>query len=112
MSKHTIEISDEDNKSFKIILSIGYSGNSIGSWRSLDKGFIKFNGGRVRYLTSEGTQTTNHVMLFEDPQSEFSGLRLNDYSDWLGVNDQGMGYLWQTWAIGLKPSRISWILVD
>ncbi len=120
MSKHTIEISDESGKSFKVVVAIGYTGNSIGNWRSLDKGFIRFNNGRAEYENA-GTDsgragyselTVRHLFFYENAQSQTFGLRLNDYADWLGVNDQGMGYLWQPWVLSLKPSRISWVLAD
>ena len=120
MSKHTIEISDGDNKSFKVVLSIGYIGNSIGNWRTLDKGFIRFNNGRAEFQNAAQAQglvpmaemTVRNVLFFEDSQSPNYGLRLNDYIDVFGVNNQGMGYLWQAWTISSKPARISWVLAD
>ena len=111
MSKHTIQISDEDSKTFQIVVSIGYTGNSIGNWRSIEKGCIRYTQGRVEYKNAKEL-TVRHVYLYESPQSDITGLRLNDYCDWTGVNDEGMGYLWQPWVLDFKPYRISWVLVD
>ena len=111
MSKHTIQISNEDGQSFQIIVSIGYTGNSIGNWRSLEKGYIRYAQGRAEYGNTK-EPTVRHVWLYESMQSDISGLRLNDYANWLGVNDEGMGYLWQPWVLNFKPYRISWVLVD
>ena len=111
MSKHTIQISDDDGKSFQIVVSIGYTGWSIGNWRSLEKGYIRYAQGRVEYDLTV-VPTVRDVWLYDSPQSKYHGLILNDYANGLGVNDEGMGYLWQPWAIDFKPYRISWVLVD
>ena len=86
----------------------------------MDKGFIRFNNGRAEFQNAAAVQGLDHfaeptvrnVLFFEDSQSPNYGLRLNDYIDVFGVNNQGMGYLWQTWTISSKPARISWVLAD
>ena len=111
MSKHTIQISDEDGKSFNVIVSIGYVGWSVGDWRSVEKGFIRYTQGRVEYEMTT-VPTVRDLWLYDSPQSIYHGLRLNDYANGAGVNNQGMGYLWQPWVLDFKPHRISWVLVD
>jgi hypothetical protein len=120
MSKRTIQISDEEGKSFQVVISIGYIAGSIGTWRSLENGCIRYTQGKVKY-TNAGQDytkanysqpTVRHAWLYESPQSNITGLRLNDYVEWSGFNDQGMGYLWQPWVLDFKPYRISWVVVD
>ncbi|HRH40326.1 MAG TPA: hypothetical protein PKY82_01685 [Pyrinomonadaceae bacterium] len=122
MSKHTIQISDDSGQSFQMVVSIGFTGNSIGNWRSLEKGYIRSTQGRTEYRNSAADYTHDgntisqptvlHLLIFDNMQSEYYGMRLNDYKDMLGVNDQGMGYVWQPFVVNLKPYRISWVLVD
>ncbi len=119
MSKRTIQISDEDGKSFQVVISIGYIAGSIETWRSLENGFIRYKQGKVDYSNAGADYTkknysqptVRHVWLYESPQSNVTGLRLNDYVHWSGFNDQGMGYLWQPWVLDFKPYRISWCWV-
>ena len=95
MSKHTIEISDKSGN----VVAIGYGDNSIGNWRSLNKGFIRFNKGQYENAGADNGRdvysepTVRHLLFYENSQSQSFGLRLDDYADWLGVNDQSIGYL-------------------
>lgn len=115
MSRHTVSISDEDGKAFKIVVTIGFFGSSIGSWHSLEVGRIRYTQGKVVYGEDPGSLglSTRDIYLFDSPQSQTYGIRLNEYNGWTGmVNDQGMGYLMQPWVLNFKPYRISWALVD
>lgn len=119
MGKHTIQISDDDGKTFKIVVSIGLGGSSMGNWRSLDYGRIRYTQGRAEHQNCSDDVITfslsgylNDMVLFDSPQSQKYGLRLNEYSNIFGIKDQGMGYVWQPWVLDLKPSRISWVLID
>ncbi|MBX7175010.1 MAG: hypothetical protein K1X72_28795 [Pyrinomonadaceae bacterium] len=116
MSKHIVSISDEDGKAFKITVSIGFLGSSIGSWHSLEVGRIRYTQGKVLYMDETegffGSFLSRHILLFDSPQSQNYGMRLNDYYGFAGVNDQGMGYLYQPWVLDFKPYRISWALMD
>ncbi len=112
MADYVIQIGDENGVSFKVVVTItttlaGFSGN--GTWRSKDKGYISHTSGEVKRQKSSGTQTTKHIYLYS-PEGKW-GIRLNDFHDWLGANDQGSGVLEQTWALAITPGRISWALV-
>lgn len=112
MSTHTILIKDDFGKSFKVAVSLGWVGFSIGTWRSLDNGSISVPFGTVKTGASQGTLTSQHIYLSRNTQDTYWGIRLNDFRDVLGINDQGMGEIADSWAISLRPNRISWMIVD
>jgi hypothetical protein len=64
MATYIVEIGDEKGNSFKISLSIGWAGNSSGSWRSIDKGRIRYNSGATEKAMSPGELTVRHLLLF------------------------------------------------
>lgn len=112
MSKYIVEIADEEGHSFKVACSLDTLARvSGGSWRTLDKGGIRPNNGRLAVVGAQGTLTTDHL-LFLEIQSDLYGIRLNDFRDFWGVNAGGTGYLAQPWALGIKPTRVTWALVE
>ncbi|HEY0007057.1 MAG TPA: hypothetical protein VGB17_19910 [Pyrinomonadaceae bacterium] len=117
MAKHIVEISDEAGRSFKIAVSIVWTGNSTGSWRTLDKGFLRYNSGRAEWQNITAapggwrTELGRHLLLFTSQGSTW-GMRLNDYINIWEPNDQGTGYVIQPWVLSLEPYRISWVLAD
>ena len=114
MGKHTVEIGDDNGNSFKITVDISYSGvHTEGSWRSLDKGSIKYNSGKSKKEQTAGTITGADLCLFGmDGINAGWGIRLDEWDDIGGVNDQGTGTLVQAWVLDAKPGKISWALVD
>lgn len=107
---YIVEIGNSSGQSFKIKFDLGFWGSSEGTWLTLDKGQIRYNSGWNRKINSHGTLTTMHVLLFNS--ENMWGIRLNDFTDYAGANDQGNGILLQPWSLVFKPDVISWILID
>lgn len=112
MADYIVEIGDGNGVSFKIAITkttsfSGLSGN--GSWRTKDKGFITYNSGEAVARPSKGTMTTHNLLLF-NKEGKW-GIKLNNFHDWIGANDEGIGELVQNWAVGIAAGRISWALV-
>jgi hypothetical protein len=114
MGKHTVEIGDDKGNSFKITVDISYSGVSTqGSWRSLDKGSIRYNSGVSKKNMTPGTLTGADLYLYGLGGLDAGwGLKLNEWDDIGGVNDQGTGTLQQAWVLGASAGKISWALAD
>jgi hypothetical protein len=106
-----VEIGDEGGKSLKVWLSAAATDIPVQtqSWRTIDKGFIRFNNGTAEYVKSNGTLYTYHLQLVSGEQTW--GIRLNDFKGFWSVNDSGTGFIHQQWVTGLKPGRISWVVV-
>lgn len=107
---YIVEIGNSSGQSFKIKLEVGFWGKSEGTWLTLDKGQIRFNSGWNKKQNSHGTLTTMHLLLFNSEDTW--GIRLNDFTDLTGANNQGNGILLQSWSLGFQPDAISWILLD
>ena len=114
MSKHIVELGDNDGNSFKISINIGYSGvNTEGSWRVLDKGSIRFNSGVAKKSMTKGTLTGADLYLYgTDGFGAGWGIRFDAWDDIGGVNDEGTGQLMQAWVLNEKPGKVSWALAD
>ena len=109
MSTHTVEIGDGNGKSFKISVAMDFRYRNGGTWRTLDKGFIRFNSGQVESVDVTGWGGTVHIRLVSSEGSW--GIQLDNYQDFWGVNDDGTGSVSQAWVLGLAPGRISWVIV-
>jgi len=107
-SNFVVEIGDENGKSCKFAITTdGKTG--IGSWRTIDKGFIKENSGWTQHFSANGTLGW-HLQL-AGGENKY-GIQLNDWTYWMGfTNDQGTGWLSGGWAVGLRMGRISWIIL-
>lgn len=104
-----VEIGDEAGKSFKISVNVQFSMYSMGNWRSIDKGFIRYNSGETVQEHSNGTLQTSHLYL--KCGNNTWGIRLNDFQYVLGAHKHGTGWCESSWVVGLRPGRISWSLV-
>lgn len=112
MADYVIQIGDENGGSFKIAVTITTSFSRLsgnGSWRAKANGFIRYNSGEAVREKSSGRLTTNHLLLC-GPDGTW-GIRLNEFHDWIGANDEGSGVLEQAWSLAITPGRISWALV-
>jgi hypothetical protein len=111
MATYIVEIGDEKGGSFKISVSIStLDGRSGGSWRAIDKGYIRYNSGAAEKQDSPGELAVRHLLLFSSDNTW--GSRLNDFQDCWGANDEGTGIILQPWVLGSPPGRISWALVE
>ncbi|MEZ5426210.1 MAG: hypothetical protein R2747_08100 [Pyrinomonadaceae bacterium] len=108
-----VEISDEDGKTFNMEIFHPLSPFSDplftyqGTWRTLDKGFIRYNHGTNKTYKSPGTSFTFDLYLFNLKNTW--GIRLNQFNHLiLGPNMQGSGTVIQPWVLSLRPGFISW----
>ena len=112
MSKYKVEIGNEHGQSFRISLVLPFNRLAIGSWRTNNKGFICHNSGPTESGKSDGTITGVHLTLFQSNRPlTYYGIRLNDFEDLWGVNDQGTGRIAQSWVLQFKWDVITWSLV-
>jgi len=115
MSRYTVEIGDSDGNSFQISVNIGYVGvHTEGSWRSIDKGWIRYNSGMIKKEQTAGHTITETNLNLLGPGGIDAGwgIKLNTWDDIGGVNDQGTGEIVQGWVLNAKPGRITWALVE
>ena len=112
MPSYNVEITDEFYKSFKIKITLPLLriNSTVGAWRVLENGFIKLENGTTRRQKSESGWNSTH-MLIVSPENEW-GIKLNDWDDYISVNDEGKGFIHQSWVTGLRPGPISWALVS
>jgi hypothetical protein len=111
MATYIIEIGDEKGGSFKTSVSIStLDGASGGSWRTIDKGHIRYNSGAVEKQNSPGELAVRHLLFYSNDNTW--GIRLNDFQDLWGANDEGTGLILQPWVLSFPPGRISWALVE
>lgn len=140
MRNHTVEIGDRKGNSFKLRIATPqnweavreiYTGDTDkysyrmtesktgksdygrimgGNWRSIDKGFIRFNSGNVLKANSGTTATTRDLYLLNLDATW--GMKLFNYEHYWGVNDSGTGFVIQSWVLNLAEGRFSWSLID
>ncbi len=104
-----------DNRTAREMLS----GILSGDWKTVDKGFIRYESGKTRSrLAHNGDRTTRDLLIlgidgvkFYDGQGYF-GMQLFEYEDLLGTNQEGEGFVIQPWVVNLTPGRIKWIVID
>ena len=104
------EIGDGNSKSFKLLIETGTTKFSAQYWRSIDKGFIRFNSGKLLLKSqSKWGFLPDDFDAFLLSKDGTWGIRLNlIQGTWL-LNDQGKGKLVQPWAVNTKPGTISWV---
>ncbi len=103
--RHTVEIADSNGKTMQLSVSMNTIGMG-GSWRALDKGFIRHNSGPIDQF--KGWGLTINIDLVAD---NHHGITLSAFSSWGTVNDQGTGELLQGWAVSLEPGPLEWSIV-
>ena len=84
-----------------------------GNWRAVDKGFIRYNSGKIISTNSgvrEGDLTTNDLYLMNLDGSW--GIKLFEYEYVWNVNEAGNGFVIQPWVLQMTVGRFSWTLVD
>jgi hypothetical protein len=112
MANYVVEIGDDEGHSFKVSVDLvtTLTGNSTGSWRSLDKGFIRYNSGAAKNQTADGGGLSDRDVVLLNRDGTW-GVRFNFFHDWVGANDQGNGTILQPWILNFKAGPISWVLV-
>jgi hypothetical protein len=115
MGRHTVEIGDDKGNSFRISVNIDYLGvHTEGSWRTIDKGWLRYNSGTAKkYQTDGWTITETNLFLFQPGEiGSTYEIRFDKWDDYGGVNDQGTGFMSQNVVINATPGKISWALVE
>jgi len=113
MSTHIYEIGDGTGTAFKIkIESPFWARFTKGSWRTLDKGFIRYNSGKTEQVERKKSQFIQERDVFLLSKEGTWGIRLNEFTSQYSVHDQGTGELRQPWALQAKPGKISWVRVS
>jgi hypothetical protein len=107
-TRYTYDLGDSDGNSFKVSIVVPWAQKDSGSWRSIDKGFIRYSSGSTYPLHPEWFGD-DHLLLFSSDGTW--GIQLFKYRDWSGVNDQGTGRVLQPWVMTLRPGTISWAIV-
>ena len=88
---------------------IGWNRQVPGYWRTLDQGFLRYGSGKLLTKWASGDNTVDAILLTMDGTW---GLKLFEYEDAMGVNDQGEGSVVQPWVVGFAPGKFSWVVID
>ncbi len=123
--KYVVEIGDAKGKSFKILIEAESSnviGGRSGYWRTLDKGFIRYNSGSwyEGVTFSDGPPRSTITLEGEPrPQGEKSNpiLELRYFLIAAGrwgddTHKGGTGYIDQKAVLTIESGDISWSLVE
>lgn len=111
---YTVELSDVDGNACKVALSIPffnvYTDKTNSTWRTLDKGAIKFHsGGCQAWATKARLSSLNLALLV----GESSIINLFEFTDSLRfVNSSGNGEIVQAGCLSFKPGKITWALLE
>jgi hypothetical protein len=87
-----------------------FSNQSPGNWRTIEKGALRFNSGNVYATVKPGTSSTDDIYLANLDGTW--GMKLFEYADMAGVNDEGIGFVIGPWIMNFGEGRFSWTLVD
>src|SRR5215207_6069688 len=105
-----IEITDEFGKSFRVRVSTGFRNATRGDWQAVDIGFIRYNAGYVKNSHSSSStffKELRNVSLFAEGYPS-SGLTLNDFETFFGVEAGGTGYVFHDFVGVIRAGQISW----
>lgn len=108
MSKHIIEISDKNETSLQIVVTLPLVGQD--KWSSLTKGVWVYNSGAATTIDktnynvfkgSPGDSVTvhKHLILCNTPEVSWSGVVLWDFKGWTDVNGGGNGFMRDGWSL-------------
>lgn len=112
--KYTIELSDADGNACKVALSLPVlkvdTDKTNSTWRTLDKGCIKYNSGGCQAWGPAGWAQAGHLsLLVRDSWI----VNLTEFFDSFRiVNDSGGGEIVQSACVSFKPGTISWALLE
>ncbi len=110
MPSYSVDIDNTFGQSFRISLEISFNVNAAGKWKTWHNGYIRHDSGWIYHEPSSGTLTTFHLLLHNSEDTW--GIRLNDFTDFWGANDEGDGLLLQNWSLSFKPGVIYWKVIE
>ena len=114
MAKYLIRISDYNDNAFSLLITVPAWGKP--SWRTTDKGWIRYNSGPAvvvdqskynPFTGSPGDDWTRHKHLYLSNGAN-TGLLLYDFMGWTSANDSGRGYLYEVWALNADGGPLGW----
>jgi hypothetical protein len=82
-----------------------------GTWRAIDKGFIRYSSGKLIIRNSHNGDITTRDIVLMNLDGTW-GMQMWEYEDVNGVNDQGQGAVNQPWVVGFPPGKFSWVVID
>ena len=114
MRHNLVQIEDKNGRKFHIevwtpSLTAGWklrSDEYVGSWRVINKGFIRVNEGDAYRLLREDRFKPGDLLL-RDSSSKW-GIVLYYYDNTYRTNDIGTGEVLQPWVLGIEPGMIRW----
>ena len=111
--KYIVELNDSDGNNFQVemhlpwLSSTSVAGNS--TWKTLEKGFLKYHSGGCHAEKKIGYEPTNIQLLMDGT----TGIQFFEFFDGMGlVNSSGNGTAHQTWVVGFKPGGFGWTLIS
>ena len=107
---HTVEITNSKNRRMRILISLADRGQ--GTWRTLDKGYFRYEGGVVD-LGFYPTNPLAWVALYGGNQVDDLKLvlHLDDFRGSTRVNQGGKGWVYPRDDILMQHGAVSWRLV-
>lgn len=111
--KYVVELNDSDGNSFQVEMKLPWidwlTEIENSSWKTLDKGFIKYHSGGCHTGKERGFNPTNVQLVMN---GEY-GITFFGFFDSLGlVNSSGKGEIRQTWLVSFKPGEFGWTLIS
>ena len=111
--KYVVELNDDDGNSFQVEMKIPFisSGTDTknSTWKTLDKGFIKYHSGGCYFGKTRVYCPTDIYLLMNGVYGiQFFEL----FDEWGLVNSSGKGKAEQAWVVSFKPGGFGWTLIS
>jgi hypothetical protein len=113
MPQYTVEIGDTKGHAFRVAMVVPIS-DDVGSWRTLDKGRIRYNSGALKQFKFEGDAPGQFNINFFGPDGMDAGwgFWMESFKTLWIANDEGTGSIMQSWVLEFEPGKTSWSLVE
>lgn len=111
MSKYVVEISDKNETSLQIVVTLPLVGQD--KWSSLDKGVWAYNSGAATILDKtnynvfkgefprDSVTIHKHLVLSNTPEVSWTGVVLWDFKGWTDANESGNGRMRDGWSLSV-----------
>ena len=112
-STYIIKIEDTNGRQCKIEMTIPFMpkiGPHRGSWRSLDKGFLRYDSGGTHFVPANERGNEGDLYFFLEDYPPF-GMQFEKMHNFWGVNDMGAGKLPRDWVLCAEPGWVKWVVI-